>query len=353
MARLLLAFVTVCVALVATGIWLLLQWRYEAAQPYAAPLPHHRRLLLERREKDALQPPAAAALDEAGPAAESAPGPGSDTRPAETGAATRPSEPPAPGPVRRPEDPDVARAALDLAAARAVLAADPDHEPALRDEIAALTTLRRWNELPDRLGRLARLRPDDADVHFDWAAALLHVRRYVEAVHVLEQLAERRADDPRVWFNLAVAHQALGHLERACRAWDRAVALAPTPAARARRAEVLLDLGEWAAALDDLTAALAATPGDPDLAANAALALTQLGRFEAARDVLLEVLTQRPRHVPTLNRLVRLAADAAAVAADDDTAAAWRQSGCEWAERSLAVDAAQPELREWLAAQRE
>ncbi len=353
MARLLLAFVTVCVALVATGLWLVLQWRYEAAQPYAEPLPHQRRLMEERRSREASQATAEAEPGAPPPAATTAPAADVEAAPAEADTAIPPTATSAPAPVRLPDDPAIARAAARLAAARAVLASDPDHEPALRDEIAALTTLERWAELPDRLGRLANLRPDDADVRFDWAAALVHVRRYVEAVDVLERLIERRADDARAWFNLAVAHQAQGHLERARRAWDRAVALAPTPAARARRAEVLLDLGEWDAALEDLAAARTAAPDDPDLAANAALAHAQLGRFGAARDVLLGVLARRPQHVPTLNRLVRLAEDAAAATPDGDAAAEWRRAGRAWAERSLAVDADQPALREWLAAQPE
>lgn len=248
--------------------------------------------------------------------------------------------------LRLPADPAVRAAQRRLEQARAALRAAPDSEAALRDIWAAAAELERWWEAAAALERLTELHPDDVALGFERGVVLLRLRRTVEAVPVLRAVVAARPDHARAWFNLAVAHQAAGHLGEARAAWDRALALAPSAEAHAQRGQVLLDLGEWAAAAADFEAVLAREPDAPDAVLNLALALARLGRADAARERLAAFVERHPRHVPALNRLAELAWAACEAAG---TATGGCPEAAAWCRRSLAVAADQPEVAALLA----
>ncbi len=337
--RLLIGFVTVCVLLVGAAVWLVVPARVPASTAERTrAVPH-----------DAAAPatPMAAAVHGTPGAASpaTADGPimpiaddtfaGDAVTPAPMNAAT--------SDVRWAGEPERRRAEERLAAARAVLADDPDHPQALRDACAALAALHRWGEVADVLARLRRLDPENDALTFEHAVALMRQRRWMESLPLLKQLVERHPDERRAWFNLAVAHQAVGHLADARNAWDRVITLRSDPAALARRGEVLLDLREWTAAAADFQAVVTAQPESADAALNLALAWWRMGRLSEARDFLRSFHERHPRNVSILNRLAEMAwaacqTDPAQHGPDcREAVACWRAS--------LAIDPDQPTVR--------
>jgi tetratricopeptide (TPR) repeat protein len=219
-------------------------------------------------------------------------------QPAET--ASRPA-------VRWVSDPDRRRAERRLAAAREGLATDPSNPAALRDGLAAARQLGRWAEARRMLARLVEVEPENTEVRFEYAVTLMRLSRWVDAVHALEDVVAQQPDRGPGWYNLAVAHQALGHLAEARRAWDRTIELLPNnPDAHAHRGEVLLDLHEWSAAAADFEAALQREPDDVEAALNLSLALWKLGRLDEAQARVAGVIERHARHVAALNRMAEL-----------------------------------------------
>jgi tetratricopeptide (TPR) repeat protein len=240
----------------------------------------------------------------------------------------------------RSADPAAAVRRLDLA--RGALRDAPNHETALRDELAALADLGRWFEASKTLERLRALHPDDLGLRFDQAAVLLRQRRAVEAVPLLKEVVAGRPEDARAWFNLAVAHQTLGHLHEARQAWDRAIELKPTALAHAQRGTVLLDMREYAAAAGDFEAVLEHEPLAPDATLNLALALWKSGRPDDARTRLRGLLGANPQNVPAWNRLAEIAWESYRLSPKgngplrEEALASWR--------RSLELDPGQTEI---------
>lgn len=269
-------------------------------------------------------------------------------RPSEPGAAPAPDDGRAGQPsVAWPSDPALREARRRFERAQAALREDPYHARALRDKAAGAAELRLWPELAAALARLVELDPNDSALRFERAAALIHLRQWVDAIAELNVVVVRQPQHAKAWFDLAVAHQALGHLSDARRAWDRAIELAPSAEALARRGEVLLDLQEWGAAAADFEAVLQEQPGAADATLNLALALAKLGRPAEARRRLLTLLRDQPRHVPALNRLAELAY--AACRDEGASADVSCAEAAEWCRRSLAIDAKQPEVQALLA----
>jgi Flp pilus assembly protein TadD len=249
--------------------------------------------------------------------------------------------------VRWAED-GTRKAALErLAAAREELRKDPEHERALRDALAALLELERWGEAADTLAPLAASHPEEPQLHAEQAALLIRARRWIDAVDVLRTLVAVHPDDAGAWFNLAVAHQALGHLADARRAWDRTIALSPTAPAYAQRGAVLLDQHDWEAAASDFATVLRDEPDAQDATLNLALALEKLGRRDEARDRLAAWLEHHPRDVPALNRLAELAW-AAYQAVPKADRRRWCGEAADACRRSLEIDPRQPAIRDLL-----
>jgi tetratricopeptide (TPR) repeat protein len=346
--RLLFVFIAVCVLLLGAFAWQLVS-RRSADAPRSA--------------SSSLYLPGGAELvtTESGPPG--ARSPGADAAPADAVAPpdVQPAEPPAdaasaatkPRPlssgIRWAGETTGAAARRRLAATREKLRDEPDHEGALRDELAALVELSRWPEALETVTRLAALHPEDGRLRFEKGALLIRARRWVEAVADLKAVVEQEPTHAPAWFNLAVAHQALGHLADARRAWDRALELAPSAAAYAGRGEVLLDLREWSTAAADFEKVLRAEPENAAAVMNLALALENLGRAAEARRRLLDRLERHPRDVPTLNRLAEMAwrAFQAAPVADKRVL---RDEAVDWCRRSLEVDSGQPAVRDLLEA---
>lgn len=339
--KLLAAFIAVCALLVGVVAWFIfgsLEFGPTEA-PVVRPVASR-----PARGPNPLEKPAPAPLPEEEKSSDERASPA--MAPDASAAATLPAPVVAPpasqATVRWATDPREESDARRLEAARAALRTDPDHPAALRDELAALVALRRWDEGVRTAARLVNLTPGDDELRFELGALQIKARRWTEAIATLRDWVARRPEEARGWFNLAVAHQAAGHLADARAAWDRCVALDPSPEARARRGEVLLDLGDWAAAAADFTAACAEPGSTPDATLNLALALWKLGRTDEARTRLLALLEGNPRHVPTLNRLAEMAWAACVAAAPDERQPC--DEAAEWCRRSLECDPAQAEI---------
>ncbi len=191
---------------------------------------------------------------------------------------------------------------------RETLVSEPHNEAALEAALELARQLQWHNEACDLLGRLVRLRPEDAALRFELAIESMRLERWLEAIPQLRSVVRRQPENGHAWYGLAIAHQALGHLHDARVTWDRVAQLLPENAdVFARRGEVLLDLGDWAAAAADFETALRLEPDSIDAAMNLSLALSRLGRLAEARQGLLPLLEQRPRYVPLLNRLAEIA----------------------------------------------
>lgn len=259
----------------------------------------------------------------------------------------------APAVVRWLDDAAEDRAAVErLNELRLVLLDDPSNEAALR---AALRLARQhaWpNEVCDLLARLVHLRPDDPELRYQLGTQYMLLRRWVEAIPHLRAAAEARPDHLESIYNLAVAHQALGHLEAAGRAWTRAIELdADNPDPYVHRGEVHLDLKDWASAAADFEQARRLESDQPDVILNLSHALVRLDRTEHARELLLSALAEYPRNVPLLNRLADTTWRLYEFGTRDKLRLALETR--EYCERSLALVPDQPEIAELLERARE
>lgn len=235
---------------------------------------------------------------------------------------------------------------LRLETALATLREDPDHPKALNDALAALIKLERWAEATRVAARLVAMRPDDTRLRFQLATLLMRARLHNRAIEEWRIVIAQSPDNWHAWFNLAVAQEELGRLDAATRTWQRVLQLHPTAEAHARYGQSLLLLGRHADAEPVLQAAVAADPDAADAVLNLALALTRLDRPAAARDVLLSFLKKHPRHVPTINRLARLAWRNCHLTDAGPTPAC--AATVEWCHRSLQLDPTQDDIRQLL-----
>lgn len=132
------------------------------------------------------------------------------------------------------------------------------------------------------------------------AAALFALGRHADAARRLEVLAERSlAPSLRAAFlaQAARAWLAADAADAARAAIDRALALAPDdPQLLTDRAETRAAQGDYAGAVDDLSAALAGDPRSADALVLRASAYRRLGRSEAALADLAAALAIDRRH---------------------------------------------------------
>jgi tetratricopeptide (TPR) repeat protein len=247
-------------------------------------------------------------------------------------------------PVRWAGEPDVRAAQRRLRLAEATLADDPEHPAALRDAVDACRTLGRWRDMTHYLHTLAGLSPEDRDLQFDYAAALLTLGRTVEALEPLREITAAQPDNARAWHNLAAAHQQLGHLSAAARAWTSVLDLEDSPAAHLHRGTVRLDLRDHAGAVQDFAAYLQAQPADHEARFNYALALQRSGQPDAAYVQLLRIVDANPQHLPTLRRLAELSMQQFKKSPADDTA---RAKAKLWCDRYLDLAPNDEEVSAW------
>ncbi len=229
---------------------------------------------------------------------------------------------------------------------QAALAREPEHPDILASAIALAQRQHRWNELADLQRRLLALDPADDGLRFEYASTCLRLGLCSTASAQLEGLLSRDPRHVRAWHNLVVALRAQRRLGEALAAADHLLELEPDNVeALASRAELRLDLDQPAEAARDLRAALELKPDDADLRINLALALRELGEIATAHQELERVLAAHPGNLLALNRLAASTWESGSGAPTDAGAAARVVDLCQ---RSLAIDANQPEVRELL-----
>ena len=236
-----------------------------------------------------------------------------------------------------------------LTAAREVLAGDPYHPTALRDQLAALRELGRWSEAADTLALLIELEPDDVTLRLEQVEALLRAERWAGAIAPLRELVDQVPQNTQAWTYLAAAQQSLGHLHDAWQSWSRVLELKPEDVeACAHRGEVLLALHDWEAAAADFERVRQFAPDDIAATLGLSRALVRLGREQEAQDNVLHLLERHPNHVPAMNCMAELAW--LIYQADPVGSRAQLDATITWCRNSLDVDAHQPTTRALLEA---
>ena len=128
-----------------------------------------------------------------------------------------------------------------------------------------------------------------AGVH-EIAAFLSHVGHPDEAARLWESTLS--LDAPAPWVGLGGAYLRAGELEKAAKAFDRAVAMGD-PAAALHRAEVLAAGGNLDAAIEEVGRHLANRPDDFRGRASLVVFLSRAGRPEQVADALRRILEVR------------------------------------------------------------
>lgn len=189
-----------------------------------------------------------------------------------------------------------------------ILEKDPYNEGALREALDRAREAGAWHDIAEASERLLVLSPQSHALRAERAAALLRLGRIAEAMHELRTLSELRPDDADVWFNFATACELAGERSDALAAWTRAVELSPADTElRRRRALLCWQMRAWSSAITDFEAVAATQPLDT----HAAIALSQCyaesDDWLRAEQTLERAQEQRPRDVRLWNRRGELA----------------------------------------------
>lgn len=234
-----------------------------------------------------------------------------------------------------------------LARARETLANDPYHPGALRDELAALRALGRWQEAERSLKRLVEAEPDNLELKMEYARQLTREGYWAQAIAPLRQVVDREPDNLAAWSLLAAAHQTNGHLEAARQGWTQVIELSPEDAgAYSNRGQVYVAWRDWAHAAADLEKSCELDPAQEDTALALSQAYLELGRHAEATELARKVLARNPRNVRAMNRL----AEALWRASSFDSDEAALNEARQWWQKSLAIDPDQPAIRARLEA---
>lgn len=145
---------------------------------------------------------------------------------------------------------------------------------ALRLELArqiAKTDLERSIRMADEVDP-DQFRPRDiAVIRRDMGIAALRQKRVGRALSLLQKSAEWNDQDPQTWYSIGLCHQERREFPKAIAAYDRSIALRPSPVNRAARAHTLLLINRWQEAADEARRALAEPKGnDPEAPARIA-----------------------------------------------------------------------------------
>ena len=176
-----------------------------------------------------------------------------------------------------------------------VLAAEPRHAEALHllgylwfqkgDGARAL----------DLIGRAIALQPANPGYRYNRALILKETGRLEDAAADFREVARLQPSDADAWSDLGETLLSLGRPDDALAAWDRALALRPSPALDANRGVALRQLGRLDEALVAQDRALALGPADAEAWSNRGNVLKDLGRLEEALASFDRALTLRPR----------------------------------------------------------
>jgi arylsulfatase A-like enzyme/Tfp pilus assembly protein PilF len=128
------------------------------------------------------------------------------------------------------------------------------------------------------------------------AVGAIHDKDYARAEQMLSELITLLPNRPRLHVELAHALRDQGRLPAADQEFRRAVNLAPRSGSvrYAYGRFLLFSANRYAEAAEELGAALAATPNDPELQHDLAVAWMTLGRFDQAEQLLHLALRQSP-----------------------------------------------------------
>ena len=146
-----------------------------------------------------------------------------------------------------------------------------------------------------RLARLARLAPEGSDdgvfAHQRLAELVVDRDPWRAALYIRRALAHRSFDD-RPWAILAFCQTLLGNFRCAARAYERAIACAPTNPTYAHNLGHLLDvaLGQPERAVPWLRAAHEAKRENTEIIASFAHALGRAGKLDEARSLVVRAL---------------------------------------------------------------
>lgn len=196
----------------------------------------------------------------------------------------------------------------DLARAKegydAVIAADPDHVPAL--QMLGSLALQTGHRMPALalFERVVELRPDVAESYNNLASALVSLGRYKEALKGFSRAAALDPADPTPVSNMGVAFLKLGRADQALLCQKKAVAIDPDYALGHQRLGEMLDRnGEITQAVASLRRAMHLVPPTPEGLAGLGSALLKRGEMDEAISALREAARLLPDHPSVVGNL--------------------------------------------------
>jgi len=186
----------------------------------------------------------------------------------------------------------------------AVIAADPDHVPAL--QMLGSLALQTGHRTPALalFERVVELRPDVAESHNNLASALVTLGRYKEALKGFSRAAALDPTDPTPVSNMGVAFLKLGRADQALLCQKKAVAIDPDYALGHQRLGEMLDRnGEVSQAVASLRRAMDLAPPTPEGLAGLGSALLKRGEMDEAVYALREAARLLPDHPSVVGNL--------------------------------------------------
>ncbi len=216
---------------------------------------------------------------------------------------------------------DAGRLQEAVAAHRRMLEIAPDDAEGYNDLGIVLRKMDNTAGAEEAYRRAIELRADYADAHYNLGNALLHQDKVEEAIHSYQRAAAFKPDNPRIYRMLGTALQVRGELEGAIASYRRALDIDSKDASTyANLASVLVEKGDLQAGVEyfrravqlnprvvgahaglgvalhdsgdiegavaEYDACLTLDPGNTRALAYKAIALEQLGKGDAARELL-------------------------------------------------------------------
>lgn len=226
-----------------------------------------------------------------------------------------------------------------------LLVLEPDNREAMHGKAMALSGAGRFEDALPLFERSIERWPNETGIRFDWAVALMRAGRLDQSYAEFEALVRNNPNNDRMAYNLAVLDQARGRYAEAATAWRKWIATWPRSD---RLTEAWFHLGECALALSDFNEAetcfqkvIQAEPRDAAAWCNLGIARAGQIRRADALSALEEALRINPVLVEALNQTAFIHA---AVFRDTETLDSARRV-VEHCDRSLAINAAQPNIR--------
>ncbi len=248
---------------------------------------------------------------------------------------------------------DQALATGDYEQAIAILQQASIESPAdlvlLRALAQVLTEAEYYVDASQAIDRILALSPDDIPARYSQAEVRMRLGDYLAAADLYEALLDADLSDAyrrKTLFNLAISYQANGMSGAAQWAWLQYLELNDDDAdAHAYMAEALLDTGDTRRALDHFSRAAVLAPDDLTAQLNLATTAKTLGHYGWAVIGLKRAVAIEPNDPSLWNQL---GATALTIHDTSGDLNALRDAVDAW-EHSLALDAHQPAIQEYLA----